>query len=108
MPNYRTKWLGTKVTEDEYAQCQALAGTQRLTEWARAVLLRATESDALQQALLAEVLALRTILLNVHFAAANGQPVTMDRMQMLIDRADHDKWDKVRERVAAAVARGQA
>jgi hypothetical protein len=108
MPNHRTKWLGTKVTEDEYAQCQALAGTQRLGEWARAVLLRASESDALQQALLAEVLALRTILLNVHFAAANGQPVTVDRMQMLIERADHDKWDKVRERVAAAVARGPA
>jgi hypothetical protein len=107
MVNHRTKWLGTKVTEDEYARCLTLKGTGSLSDWARAVLLRAAEPDPLHQALLAEVLALRTILLNVHFAVANGQPVTLDRMQMLIDRADHDKWDKAREHVAAAAARGQ-
>jgi hypothetical protein len=108
MASRRTKSLGTKLTDDEYTQCQALAGTQTLSEWARAILLRAVQPDALQQALLAEVLALRTILLNMHFAIANGQALTSAHMQTLIDRADHDKWDKARERAAAAAARGGA
>jgi hypothetical protein len=107
MAIHRTKSLGTKVTEDEYAQCQARAGTQTLSEWARAILLRTAQPD-LHQAVLAEVLALRTIVLNLHFASANGHALTADQMQTLIDRADQDKWGKVHERVAAATVRGRA
>jgi hypothetical protein len=103
----RTKSLGTKVTEDEFAQCQALAGTHRVSEWVRAIVLRALQPDALSQALLAEVLALRTILVNLHFASATGRVLTVDQMQTLIDGADQDKWAKVSERVAAAAARGR-
>jgi hypothetical protein len=104
----RTKSLSTKVTEAEYAQCQALAGAHTLSEWVRAVLLRAVQPDACQQVILAELLALRTILLNIHFAIANGQTLTSAHMQTLIERADHDKRDKARERVAAAAAGGRA
>jgi hypothetical protein len=104
----RKKSLGTKVTEDEFAQCQALAGTRTLSEWVRTILLRATQTDALHEAVLAEMLALRTIVLNLHFASANGHALTADQMQTLIDRADQDKWGKVQERVAAATVRGRA
>jgi hypothetical protein len=106
MAIHRTKSLATRLTDDEYAQCQMLAGTQKLSEWTRAILLRAVQPDPLQHALLAEILALRTILLNLHFAVANGQSLTPDHMQALIDRADDDKWDKAFERAAAAAARG--
>jgi len=46
--------------------------------------------------MLAEVLALRTILLNVHFAVSQGQTLTAEEMQQLIARADQDKLSKAR------------
>jgi hypothetical protein len=38
--------------------------------------------------------ALRAILLNVMFKLANGQPLTAEEMQRLIDRADSDQPKK--------------
>ena len=55
----RTKSLGTKVTEDEFAQCQAQAGTHTLSEWVRATLFHGRPPDPVVQALFAEVVALR-------------------------------------------------
>jgi hypothetical protein len=74
MPSLRTKSISTKVTDEEYAQFEALAGGQTISEWARDVLLKATKANASEQTVLAEVLALRTILLNVHFALSQGRP----------------------------------
>ncbi len=69
MPSLRTKSISTKVTDEEYALFEALAGGQTISEWTRDVLLKATKPNAGDQTVLAEVLALRTILLNLHFAA---------------------------------------
>jgi hypothetical protein len=55
-----------------------------------------------QVALMAELSALRAILLNVLFKLANGQPLTAGEMQRLIDRADSDKLRKARERLLQA------
>ena len=41
--------------------------------------------------MLAELLALRAILLNLHFHLCSGTPVTAETMQRLIERADQDK-----------------
>ena len=61
------------------------------------------------QALMAELVALRAILLNVLFKLANGEKPTAEEMQRLIDRADSDKLKKARERLAqAAEPRGAA
>src|SRR2546429_3412548 len=49
------------------------SGEQTISEWARDVLLNATKPNAGEQTVLAEVLALRTILLNVHFAVSQGR-----------------------------------
>src|SRR2546430_9726366 len=57
----------------------------------RDVLLNATKPNAGEQTVLAEVLALRTILLNVHFAVSQGQTLTVEEMQQLIERADQNK-----------------
>ena len=54
------------------------------------------------QALMAELVALRAIPLNVLFKLANGQTVTAEEMQRLIDRADSDKLKKARERLEQA------
>ena len=43
MPTPRSKSISTKVTEDEYAQFEVLAGDQTISEWVREVLLKAAE-----------------------------------------------------------------
>jgi hypothetical protein len=106
MPSFRTKSISTKVTDEEYAQFEALAGEQTISEWAREVLLKATKPNAGEQTMLAEVLALRTILLNVHFAVSQGQTLTAEEMQQLIARADQDKLSKARQRLAEATTGG--
>lgn len=97
----RTKSIGTKVTEEEYARLEALAGGQRLSEWVRRVLLSAADPSADEPIVLAELLALRTILLNLHFAVCQGEPVTAETMQRFIERADRDKIQQAYARVAS-------
>ena len=106
MPSLRTKSISTKVTEEEYAQFEALAGEQTISEWARDVLLKATKPNAGDQTVLAELLALRTILLNIHFAVSQGRTLTAEEMQQLIERADQNKLSKARQRLAEAATGG--
>jgi len=103
MASRRTKSIGTKVTPEEYARIQTRAGEQPVSEWVRAALLRASEdTPATNSIVLAELLALRAILLNVHFHLCNGTPLTAETMQRLIERADQDKRQKAQARFAAA------
>jgi len=106
MPSLRTKSISTKVTDEEYAQFEASAGEQTISEWARDVLLKATKPNPGEQTLLAELLALRTILLNIHFAVSQGQTLTAEEMQKLIERADQNKLRKARQRLAEAATGG--
>ena len=106
MTALRTKSVSTKVTDEEYAQFEALAGEQTISEWARDVLLKATKPNAGEQTVLAEVLALRTILLNIHFAVAQGRTLTAEEMHQLIERADQNKLSKSRQRLAEAAIGG--
>ena len=109
----RTKSVGTKVTEAEYARlefCASDAGLS-ISEWCRSVLLERTEPAIPSQGeivMLAEILALRTILLNLQFAIANGEVPTGDQMQVLVDRADQNKATKAAERFAAFASPGAA
>ena len=100
MASQRTKSIGTKVTDEEYARLEGLAGEQTISEWVRVVLLKAAAPSA-EPILLAELLALRTILLNLHFAVCSGEPVTAETMRRLIDCADQDKIQHAHERLAS-------
>jgi hypothetical protein len=116
-PSLRTKSIGFKVSEHEYAQLEtaAQADGRTLGEWCREVMLASangqpsnTDPSGADQALMAELVALRAILLNVLFKLANGEKPTAEEMQRLIDRADSDKLKKARERLAqAAESEGQ-
>ena len=103
MYQVRTKCVSAKVTSDEHAAILGAAGDQRLGAWARAVLLSATNSNrpSVEHVLMAEIVALRTIVLNLHFALASGEKVTPETMQRLIERADHDKVGKAQERLTS-------
>ena len=102
MASRRTKSIGTKVTPEEYARIQALAGEQPVSEWVRAALLKATNASPADSIVLAELLALRTILLNLHFHLGSGTPVAAETMQRLIERADQDKYQQAEARLTAA------
>jgi hypothetical protein len=100
----RTKSVGTKVTDTEYARLEACAFEDGLSisEWCRKVLLERTNGDhptETQKVTLAEILALRAILLNLHFAVARAETITADAMQAIIERADRDKVKKATERL---------
>ena len=98
----RIKSVGTKVTEAEYALLEACATAEgvSISEWCRNVLLgKGNRPTEIQKITLAEILALRTILLNLHFAVARAETITADAMQAIIERADRDKVKKAMERL---------
>ncbi len=107
-PPLRTKSVGTKVSEAEFALLEERARNagMRLAEWVREALLAApVESDSDASAvMLAELLALRSLFLNLSFRAAKGEPVSEDEMRGLIDRADATKMQRARERLEAVRA----
>ena len=53
MPTFRTKSVSTKVSDEEYAQFEALAGGQTMSEWTREVLLNAVKPNTSEQIVLA-------------------------------------------------------
>ena len=69
------------------------------------VLVKAATPNPAEPILLAEVLALRTILLNLHFAICSGEAVTAETMLRLIERADQEKMQHACERLALAAPR---
>jgi hypothetical protein len=111
-PNLRTKSIGTRVSEEEYARLERVAqeASKTLAEWCREVMLNSANGGAADaavagaraEALMAEVVALRTILLNLLFKQSNGERLTAEEVQRLIERADSDKLRKARERLLQA------
>ncbi|MBI4473941.1 MAG: hypothetical protein HY646_14835 [Acidobacteria bacterium] len=125
----RNRSVGTKLTEEEYARLEAAAATCGLTvgEWCREELLHAAAGNGNSSAtlpqpvaiaapiakpadetLLAEMLALRTILLNLFYDLANGETVSADRMQELIAKADGEKYEKALGRLKSQTKREAA
>jgi len=102
----RTICRSAKLTDEEYAAREAAGGEQTLSTWAREVCLQAARRQAADAFVVAEVLAPRTILLNLLFAHAVGDEITAERMHQLIDRADHDRFTRAAERFAEAAANG--
>jgi hypothetical protein len=107
----RTKSIGTKVSEEEFAALEATAraADMTLSEWVRAVLLAAPgvelpgdEAALVGRVALAELLALRTLLLNLFFRAAKGEPIPEPEMRALIEREDGVKMQRARERLESA------
>jgi hypothetical protein len=105
-PPLRTKSVGTKVSEAEFAMLEDRARSAGLTlsEWVRDVLLsvpldRGVESG---EVILAELLALRSLFLNLSFRTAKGEPMVESELRGLIERADATKVERARERLQAA------
>ena len=115
-PPLRTKSVGTKVSEAEFALLEerARGAGMRLAEWVREALLAAPVEPVAGSGVdsgevaLGEILALRSLLLNLHFRAAKGEPVAESEMRGLIERADGTKIERARERMEAVRAATRA
>ena len=106
----RTRSVGTKLTDEEYARLESLAAARGVTpgEWVRELVLRAfpktetgqpaAEATVAEQTVLSEVLALRTILINTIYDQGNGG-MTPERMRELIAKADAGKLEKALDRL---------
>ena len=100
----RSRSVGCKVTEEEYAQLAVLAerGKKSMAEWCREVLvdrIQGRDGSVAELSVLGEVLSLRTIVLNVHYDIVNGKKINEQRMREIIDRADNDKLAKAARRL---------
>ena len=96
----RTKGLCTKVTDEEYATFERLADGETLSEWVSDMLLKAIAAPPADPVVVAELLAFRSIVLNLLFKIANREPVTADVMKGIIDQADGERVGRVHERLA--------
>ncbi|MBY0507036.1 MAG: hypothetical protein K2X03_24175 [Bryobacteraceae bacterium] len=106
----RTRSVGTKLTEEEFARLESLAAAagQSVSEWARSALLAATTPTPVglstnpnpnnqnQDAVLGEVRALRAIVLNLFFDLANGEEITVESVKEIIAKADAKKADNTK------------
>ena len=110
----RTKSVGTKVSDAEYAalEARARASNLALSEWVRARLLEPdanggtvrpggeSAGELVGEVLLAEVLALRTLFLNLRPLPDHALPGE-EEVRAEIARADATKMQRARERLAA-------
>lgn len=106
-PPVRSKSVGTKVSELQFATLMQRANAQNLTisEWARDVLLSATEANINPAitVLLAELIATRTILINLNYAIANSESLDADALRNLLAKADSAKMQRAEVLLKAAL-----
>jgi hypothetical protein len=106
----RSKSVGTKVSEAELRVLESRAERAGLTlsEWVRDVLLGSSVEMgtlAAERAILAEVLAMRTILLNFMLKVGEGNPIPEAASKKLIEWADANKMKRAFEVLAKNSAR---
>ena len=106
MTGRRTRAITTKVTDEEYVAFEKRARGTTVSEWAHDALVRAASAPAEGPIILAELLALRALLLNLAYKLSTGVTLTPDEMRRQIDRADAEKAAKAQTRLAVVVPDG--
>jgi hypothetical protein len=91
-PPLRTKSIGFKVSEEEYARLEtaAQASGQTLGEWCRQMILGASDA-AVHDPALAEIIGVRLLLVNVLGPVAAGEKVTPEKFNQLLDQISEAK-----------------
>jgi len=104
-PGFRTKTAATRLTPDELSEIETAAegAGQALSEWLRAIALRAARQRPADPAelVLAEVWAVRYTLLNLFHAvaeaASEGRQFVPDSILKIRDEADARKLQQARK-----------
>jgi hypothetical protein len=96
--NHRVKPVGTRLTQAEFAEVEAAAARagKKVAEWLREAALaqaRSVPARDTDPILLAELMAMRTLILNL-FAAASKGPLTDESLRKMLAYADSVKQQK--------------
>jgi hypothetical protein len=110
---FRTKSVGLRVTEADHARLQSLADAcgQPLGEWCRDTLVAIANHPSgtpIEQALLSEIIALRTIVANLVYAFTSEGKITREQMVAFIERADKTKLKRATELLSKIRRNGTA
>ena len=98
----RTKTVGVRVTAGDFECLQSIANAQgkSLSEWCRDVLLRAArhpEGNPFEQAMIGEMMALRTFMTEPNYYYVSKSSRTFENMKAIWKRAEESKHAKARE-----------
>jgi len=110
--NYRVKQTGTRLTEAEFAEVEAAAAHEGMSvsAWIREAILAELSADQrvnTDPILLAELMAIRALILNL-FAAASKGPLTDESIRKMQAYADSVKQQKADEFLVKLRAGGAA
>src|SRR5271170_2643065 len=100
----RARSIATRLTEAEFCEVEAAAGDagKKVAEWLREAALahaRAGQEEQTDRILLAEIMAMRTLMLNL-FAKASQGPLSTDDMRKMSAYSYSIKEQKVEELLA--------
>jgi hypothetical protein len=97
---YRAKSIATRLTEAEFAEVESAAAKagKKLAEWLRdAALTQARAPQELTDSiLLAEIMGMRSLMLNL-FARASEGPISVEDLRKMSSHADSIKEQKAQE-----------
>ena len=104
-PPLRTKSIGFKVSEEEYAQLETAVRTsgRTLGEWCREVVLASASDAERRDPALAEIVGVRLLLVNVLRPVAAGEklaPEAFDKMLDQISEVKHELAAKLQQQAA--------
>lgn len=110
--NFRSKSIATRLTESEFSEVESAANYagKKVAEWLREAALtqaRIGEKAPTDPVLLAEVLALRDLVLNL-FAVASKGPLSDEALRKISAYADSIKGQKTEELLARTRAQSPA
>lgn len=102
--SFRAKSIATRITEAEFTEIEAAASAEgkKVSEWLREVALahcRAQSGDT-DPVLLAELMAMRNLLVNLFSSASKG-PLTDESIRKMTAYADSIKIQKAEEFLAS-------
>ena len=103
--SYRAKSISTRITETEFAEIESVASAEgkKVAEWLREAALaqaRGRRSGETDPVLLAELMAVRNLLVNL-FASASKGPLSDESIRKMSAYADSIKLQKAEEFLAS-------
>ena len=98
----RTQSIGTKLTPEE--ESDVLSASERdgkvPSEWVRDLIMKELRTSSSADAMLAEVLGVRLLLVNVLRPLASGQKLTAEAFDKLLDDIGATKYERATKVVA--------
>lgn len=106
---HKSRSIGTKLSTDQYAAVELRAHEQDLgvSEYVRQTLLSAQRQPnivAVLLVLMQELLALRSLIVNLAIDQASGTPLTAERVHAMRAHADANKAERARALLSATTS----